>query len=77
MALPKKKQVIDLSPIKLQNEIITIKKQLFELRIKKATGQILKPHLFKHLQHRLKQLIFIYELFCKNLYKKRVKFNKE
>lgn len=77
MALPKKKQVIDLAPIKLQSEIITIKKQLFELRIKKATGQTLKPHIFKHLQHRLKQLISIYVPFCKNIYKKRVKFDKE
>ena len=31
----------------LTKEIITTKKQLFELRLKKATRQSFKPHLFK------------------------------
>ena len=32
----------------LTKEIVAAKKQLFELRLKKATRQSFKPHLFKH-----------------------------
>jgi len=37
----------DLDNEALSKEIIATKKQLFELRLKKATRQSFKPHLFK------------------------------
>lgn len=39
------------------NEILKLKKELFELRFKKATRQNIKPHLFKRIRHRLAKLL--------------------
>jgi large subunit ribosomal protein L29 len=41
----------------LTKEIIEIKKQLFDLRLKKATRQSFKPHLFKHKKRKVAQLL--------------------
>jgi large subunit ribosomal protein L29 len=41
----------------LTKEIIATKKQLFELRLKKATRQSFKPHLFKHNKRKIAQLL--------------------
>ena len=41
----------------LIKEIVTTKKQLFELRLKKATRQSFKPHLFKHYKSKIAQLL--------------------
>ena len=41
----------------LNKEIVNIKKQLFELRLKKATRQSFKPHLFKHNKRKIAQLL--------------------
>ena len=41
----------------LTKEIIVAKKQLFELRLKKATRQSFKPHLFKHNKRKIAQLL--------------------
>jgi large subunit ribosomal protein L29 len=41
----------------LTKEIIATKKQLFELRLKKATRQSFKPHLFKHSKRKIAQLL--------------------
>ena len=41
----------------LVKEIIVAKKQLFELRLKKATRQSFKPHLFKHNKRKVAQLL--------------------
>lgn len=41
----------------LSKEILIIKKQLFELRLKKATRQSFKPHLFKHNKRKVAQLL--------------------
>jgi large subunit ribosomal protein L29 len=41
----------------LIKEIVTAKKQLFELRLKKATRQSFKPHLFKHNKRKIAQLL--------------------
>ena len=38
-------------------EVIEIKKQLFDLRLKKATRQSFKPHLFKHNKRKVAQLL--------------------
>ena len=59
MSLPKIEEIENLKLGEIQIEILKLKKELFELRIKKGTRQSLKPHLFKHIQHRLNQLIFL------------------
>jgi large subunit ribosomal protein L29 len=41
----------------LAKEIVNTKKQLFELRLKKATRQSFKPHLFKHNKRKIAQLL--------------------
>jgi large subunit ribosomal protein L29 len=41
----------------LAKEIVDTKKQLFELRLKKATRQSFKPHLFKHNKRKIAQLL--------------------
>jgi ribosomal protein L29 len=40
-----------------EEELHATKKQLFELRLKKATRQSFKPHLFKHNKRRIAQLL--------------------
>jgi len=47
----------DLDNEALSKEIIATKKQLFELRLKKATRQSFKPHLFKHSKRKVAQLL--------------------
>ncbi len=41
----------------LTKEIINTKKELFELRLKKATRQSFKPDLFKHNKRKVAQLL--------------------
>ena len=41
----------------LIKEIVAAKKQLFELRLKKATRHSFKPHLFKHNKRKVAQLL--------------------
>jgi large subunit ribosomal protein L29 len=57
MPLPKVEEIRDLSDQELSEQIVATKKQLFELRFQKATRQLEKPHQFKHLRHRLAQLM--------------------
>lgn len=59
MSLPKIADARELSDEKLAEEIIAVKKQLFQLRLQKATRQLQKPHLFKHARHRLAQLLTV------------------
>lgn len=59
MALPKISEARELSDEKLAEEIIAVKKQLFQLRLQKATRQLEKPHQFKHARHRLAQLLTV------------------
>lgn len=58
MVLPKIKEIEDLSVLDLENEILTLKKQLFKLRFCKATKETFKSHEFKHKKCRLAQLLF-------------------
>ncbi len=46
-----------LDDIKVNEEILDVKKQLFDLRLKKATRQSFKPHLFKHNKRKVAQLL--------------------
>ncbi len=59
MTLPKIQDFRDLSDQELDEQIQTLKRQLFELRMQKATRQTVKPHLFKHTRHQLAQLMTV------------------
>ncbi|MGB2925634.1 MAG: 50S ribosomal protein L29 [Limnothrix sp.] len=59
MSLPKIEDARKLNDQELSDEIIAIKKQLFELRLQQATGRLEKTHEFKHSRHRLAQLMTI------------------
>ncbi len=59
MPLPKISEARDLSDQELAAQIIAVKKQLFQLRLQKATRQLDKPHQFKHAKHRLAQLLTV------------------
>lgn len=57
MALPKIQDLRTLSDEEVDAQIQTLKRQLFELRMQKATRQTVQPHLFKHARHQLAQLM--------------------
>ncbi|MDJ0554671.1 MAG: 50S ribosomal protein L29 [Microcoleaceae cyanobacterium MO_207.B10] len=59
MAFPKVDEVRNFSNEELVAEIVKVKRELFDLRMLKATGRLEKPHLFKHTRHRLAQLLTI------------------
>lgn len=59
MALPKIKDARDLDDQALAEAIVSVKKQLFELRLQQATGRLEKTHEFKHARHRLAQLMTV------------------
>nr|YP_011005863.1 50S ribosomal protein L29 [Desmarestia aculeata]QWK43716.1 ribosomal protein L29 [Desmarestia aculeata]WAM62867.1 50S ribosomal protein L29 [Desmarestia aculeata] len=59
MSLPKIAEIQTLTNTDLENEILSIKKQLFKLRLCRATKQSFKSHQFKHAKHRLGQLLMI------------------
>jgi large subunit ribosomal protein L29 len=43
----------------LSTEVLLAKKQLFELRLQRATRQSFKSHSFKHLKRKIAQLLTI------------------
>ncbi len=59
MALPKIDEIRNLSDQEIEEQIIEVKKQLFELRFQKGTRRLEKTHQFKHNRHRLAQLMTI------------------
>lgn len=59
MPLPKIEEIRDLSDQELDEQITATKRDLFQLRFQKATRQLEKPHQFKHLRHRLAQLMTV------------------
>ena len=59
MPLPKISEARQLTDEELASEILATKKQLFELRMKQATSQEVKPHQFKHARHHLAQLLTV------------------
>jgi large subunit ribosomal protein L29 len=59
MPLPKISEARELTDEKLSLEIVAVKKQLFQLRLQKATRQLDKPHQFAHTRHRLAQLLTV------------------
>jgi large subunit ribosomal protein L29 len=59
MPLPKISEARELNDERLGEEIVAVKRQLFQLRLQKATRQLEKPHQFKHARHRLSQLLTV------------------
>jgi large subunit ribosomal protein L29 len=59
MPLPKVSDVRKLSDQELSDEILAVKRQLFDLRFQQGTRRLEKPHLIKHARHRLAQLLTV------------------
>ncbi|MEM8829392.1 MAG: 50S ribosomal protein L29 [Cyanobacteria bacterium P01_G01_bin.19] len=59
MALPKVEEARKLSDEELAEEILAVKRELFQLRLEQATRRLEKPHMFKHTKHRLAQLLTV------------------
>jgi len=59
MPLPKISEARNLNDEELVAQITALKKQLFQLRLQKATRQLEKPHQFKHTRHQLAQLLTV------------------
>ena len=57
MSLPKIDEILTLNIRELENEILNVKKELFQLRLKRGTKQSFKSHQLKHTKHRLAQLL--------------------
>lgn len=57
MPLSKMEDIRSLTDQELSDEIVAVKKQLFDLRFQKATRRLEKSHEFKHARHRLSQLM--------------------
>lgn len=59
MALPNISETRNLSDGEIAEQILAVKKQLFQLRLQKATRQLEKPHQIKHAKHQLAQLLTV------------------
>jgi large subunit ribosomal protein L29 len=59
MSLSKIADARELSDEQLAEEVLAVKKQLFQLRLQKATRQLDKSHQFRHARHRLAQLLTV------------------
>lgn len=59
MPMPKIDEVRSLSDQELSDEILSVKKELFELRLQKATRQLNQPHLIRQRKHKLAQLLTV------------------
>lgn len=59
MALPKIEDARSLNDQELADAILAAKRELFELRMQQATRRLEKPHQFKHVRHRIAQLLTV------------------
>lgn len=59
MPLPKIEDARNLTDSELQEQIVAVKRELFQLRFQKGTRQLEKSHQFKHARHRLAQLMTV------------------
>jgi large subunit ribosomal protein L29 len=59
MSFPDIAAARNLSEEELTEEILAVKRELFQLRLEQATRRLEKPHLFKHAKHRLAQLLTV------------------
>ena len=71
MGLPAFTDIISLSNQEISEAIVKTEKQLFNLRLKKATRQKFKPHEIKHMKHRLAQLKTLLTLRLQDLEQKK------
>lgn len=59
MPLPKIEDARQLSDQELEEQILAVKRELFQLRFQKGTRKLEKPHQFKQSRHRLAQLMTV------------------
>ncbi|MEB3182633.1 MAG: 50S ribosomal protein L29 [Nostocaceae cyanobacterium] len=59
MPLPKITDARELSDQEISDQILAVKKELFQLRLQKATRQLEKPHQIRHAKHRMAQLLTV------------------
>ncbi|MCA1990823.1 MAG: 50S ribosomal protein L29 [Coleofasciculus sp. S288] len=59
MPLPKIEDARKLSDQEVADAILAAKRELFQLRMQKATRRLEKPHQFKHVRHRIAQLMTV------------------
>ncbi len=59
MPLPKIDDARTLSDQELADGILAAKRELFQLRLQQATRRLEKPHQFKHLKHRISQMMTV------------------
>ncbi len=59
MSLPKIESIREMSDAEISTEIVATKRELFDLRLKRATRQPFKPSQFGSAKHRLSQLMTI------------------
>jgi large subunit ribosomal protein L29 len=59
MPLPKIEDARSLSDGELADAIVAAKRELFDLRMQKATRRLEKPHQFKHTRHRIAQMLTV------------------
>nr|YP_010502427.1 50S ribosomal protein L29 [Grateloupia turuturu]QHD45296.1 50S ribosomal protein L29 [Grateloupia turuturu]UXC96840.1 50S ribosomal protein L29 [Grateloupia turuturu] len=59
MSLPQINHSRDLNSEEIKKRIIQVKKDLFNIRLKRATKQNIKSHIFKHRKHELAQLLML------------------
>jgi large subunit ribosomal protein L29 len=59
MALSKAKDIRALSDQEIADGIVATKRELFDLRLQKATGRLEKTHQFKHARHKLAQMLTV------------------
>ncbi|MCT7963264.1 50S ribosomal protein L29 [Laspinema sp. D1] len=57
MAFPKMADIANLSDEEVNEQILSLKRELFTLRLQQATRRLEKTHLFKHKRHQLAQLL--------------------
>ena len=59
MSFPKIADSRKLNDQELEARVLELKRQLFDLRFKKGTRQLDKPHQFKHIRHEISQLLTV------------------
>jgi large subunit ribosomal protein L29 len=59
MPLSKIADLRQLGDSEIADQVLALKKQLFDLRLQQATRQEVKSHQFKHIRHQLAQLMTI------------------
>ena len=59
MPLPKIDDARNMSDQELADAILAAKRELFDLRLQQATRRLEKPHQFKHVKHRIAQMMTV------------------